>query len=356
MTIHAHHAWPGAPIALASALLFGASTPLAKALLADLSPFLLAGLLYLGSGIGLLLVGRIVGRSGEAPLRRADLPRLAAVVLAGGVAGPALLMLGLAVTPASTASLLLNLEGVLTIAVAWLVFRENVDLKVGIGAGAILAGAVVLSWQGDVRGAGWGAFLIAGACLAWAIDNNLTRGLASADPVAIATVKGLVAGTVNVAIALAIASPPALPSPAVVAAAGVIGFLGYGVSLALFVLALRHLGAARTGTYFSLAPFVGAVIGIAGFGEPVTLPFAAAAALMLAGLWLHIAERHEHAHVHEAMTHEHRHVHDEHHRHAHGPGDPAGEPHSHVHAHARLVHRHPHYPDLHHRHGHAEKT
>jgi drug/metabolite transporter (DMT)-like permease len=265
-------------------------------------------------------------------------------------------MLGLAATPASTASLLLNLEGVLTIAVAWLLFRENVDLRIGLGAGAILAGAALLSWTGEAGGEGWGAAAIAAACLAWAIDNNLTRGLASADPVAIAMIKGLVAGTVNVAIAFVMAGHVALPPPPALAAAGLIGFLGYGVSLVLFVLALRHLGTARTGAYFSLAPFVGAAIGIAGFSEPVTWGFVAAAALMAIGLYLHLAERHEHAHVHDAMTHEHRHVHDEHHRHAHAPADPPGEPHSHVHTHARVVHRHPHYPDLHHRHGHAEKT
>ena len=352
----AHHAWPGVPIALASAVLFGASTPLAKALLRDIAPFMLAGLLYLGSGIGLFVLGRLVPRDAEAPLRRDDLPRLAAMILAGGVAGPALLMLGLAATPASTASLLLNLEGVLTIGVAWLVFRENVDLKVGIGAAAILAGALLLSWNGAAAGAGWGAAAIAAACLAWAIDNNVTRGLAGADPVAIAMIKGLAAGTVNVALAFVVAAQPALPPLPALAAAGVIGFLGYGVSLVLFVLALRHLGTARTGAYFSLAPFVGALIGIAGFGEPVSWAFAAAAALMAIGLYLHLAERHEHPHVHEPLTHEHRHVHDAHHRHGHRPGDPPGEPHSHVHAHARLVHRHPHYPDLHHRHGHAEKT
>lgn len=356
MTTISHHAWPGVPIALASAALFGASAPLAKALLTDISPFMLAGLLYLGSGIGLFVLGRLVPGSAEAPLRPSDLPRLALVVLSGGVAGPALLMLGLSATPASAASLLLNLEGVLTIAVAWVVFRENVDLKVGAGAAAILAGAVLLTWNGEVGGADWGAWAIAGACLAWAVDNNLTRGLASADPVAIAMIKGLAAGTVNVALAIAIAAHPQLPPVPAVAAAAVIGFFGYGVSLALFVLALRHLGTARTGAYFSLAPFVGALIGIAGFGEPVTWPFAAAAALMLIGLYLHLAERHEHPHEHEQMTHEHRHVHDEHHRHTHGPGDPMGEPHTHVHAHARLVHGHPHYPDIHHRHGHASKT
>ncbi|HZT51887.1 MAG TPA: EamA family transporter, partial [Stellaceae bacterium] len=309
-----------------------------------------------GSGAGLFVLLRVVPRAAEAPLRRADLPRFGAVVLAGGVIGPALLMLGLATAPASAASLLLNLEGVLTIALAWVVFRENVDLTLALGAAAIIAGAALLGGGSVAAGAGWGAAAIAGACLAWAIDNNLTRGLSGSDPVEIAMIKGIAAGAVNVGLAMAVAAHPALPPAGTIAAAAAIGFLGYGVSLALFVLALRHLGTARTGAYFSLAPFVGALVAIAGFGEPVTWPFAAAAALMALGLYLHLAERHEHAHVHEPMTHEHRHVHDEHHRHAHRPGDPPGEPHTHVHAHPRLVHRHPHYPDLHHRHGHAAET
>jgi drug/metabolite transporter (DMT)-like permease len=265
-------------------------------------------------------------------------------------------MLGLAATPASSASLLLNLEGVLTIALAWLAFRENVDLSVAAGAAAILAGAILLSWTGTTGGAAWGAAAIVAACLAWAIDNNLTRGLSGADPVAIAMIKGLAAGTVNVVLALAVSSNFVLPPVPAIAAAAVLGFFGYGVSLALFVLALRHLGTARTGAYFSLAPFVGALIGVAALGEAVTWPFMIAAALMALGLYLHLAERHEHAHEHEALTHEHRHIHDAHHRHAHGPDDPPGEPHVHVHAHARLRHSHPHYPDLHHRHGHAGKT
>jgi drug/metabolite transporter (DMT)-like permease len=342
--------WPGAALALGAAALFGASTPLAKALLGAVSPWLLAGLLYLGSGIGLAAVAPFRRRAQEAPLRRADLPWLAAIVLAGGVVGPVLLMLGLAATPASSASLLLNLEGVLTLAIAWVVFRENVDLRIGIGAAAILGGAVLLSWDGPVGGLGAGTLAIAGACLAWAIDNNLTRKLSSADPLQIAAIKGLAAGSVNVTLALLLHAR--WPGAGAVAAAGLVGFLGYGVSLACFVLALRHLGTARTAAYFSAAPFVGAVIAILLFGEAATPVFFAAAALMAVGLYLHLSERHEHEHGHEPAEHEHRHSHDAHHRHTHRPGDPAGEPHTHTHAHPRLVHSHPHFPDIHHRHPH----
>ena len=350
--------WPGIPLALLSALLFGISTPFAKLLLgAGVSPWLLAGLLYLGSGIGLGLVQvmrKLRGQTmAEAPLRRADLPWLALVVLSGGVAGPVLLMFGLATTAASSASLLLNLEGLATMAIAWLMFRENVDRRLLVGAASILAGAVLLSWQGGPGGLGWGAVAIAGACLAWGIDNNLTRRLSAADPVQIALIKGLAAGAVNLALALAIGT--ALPSTTAIGGAAVVGFIGYGVSLVMFVLALRHLGAARTAAYFSTAPFVGAVVAIAMFGEPVTARLAGAGLLMAMGLYLHLAERHEHEHRHAALDHEHRHVHDEHHQHQHGPGDPPGEPHAHRHRHLPLVHAHPHYPDLHHRHRHRHR-
>lgn len=349
-------AWPGAPMALASAALFGASTPFAKLLLGHgVDAWLLAGLLYLGSGLGLALTHAAQRATGgpavEAPLRRSDLPWLALVVLSGGVIGPLLLMLGLARTPASSAALLLNLEGLATMAIAWLWFRENVDRQLLTGAFAILSGAVLLSWQGGPTGLGLGALAIAGACLAWGVDNNLTRKLSSADPVQIAMIKGLVAGAVN--LGLALAQGATLPSPAALAGAAAIGFLGYGVSLVLFVLALRHLGTARTGAYFSTAPFLGAVLAIALFDEPITVQLLGAAVLMAIGLYLHLAERHEHEHPHKAMEHEHGHVHDEHHQHVHGPGDPPGEPHTHRHRHAPMVHRHPHYPDLHHRHGHA---
>jgi drug/metabolite transporter (DMT)-like permease len=343
----------GILLALLSALLFGASTPFAKLLLGSVDPWMMAGLLYLGAGIGLGLIRFSRNALGlpaaEAPLRQADLPWLALVILAGGVAGPLLLMFGLARTDAASASLLLNLEGLATMGIAWLAFRENVDRRLLAGAFAILAGAALLSWQGRAS-FDPGALLIAGACLCWGIDNNLTRKLSSADPVQIAMLKGLVAGAVN--LALAVAGDAALPAPATLLATAAVGFLGYGVSLALYVLGLRHLGAARTGAYFSLAPFVGAVLAVAMLDEPLSLRLLVAGALMGLGLWLHLTERHEHEHHHEAMEHEHRHRHDAHHQHEHGPEDPPGEPHTHWHRHEPLTHSHPHYPDLHHRHDH----
>jgi drug/metabolite transporter (DMT)-like permease len=349
-------AWPGVPLALLSAVLFGISTPFAKLLLGDgVSPWLLAGLLYLGSGLGLAILQAVRRASGtalaEAPLRRADLPWLGLVVLSGGVVAPVLLMLGLAMTAASTASLLLNLEGLATMALAWVLFGENVDRRLLAGAAAILAGAVLLSWQDGPDGFGWGTLAIAGAGLAWGFDNNLTRRLSAADPVQIAMIKGLSAGAVNLILALIAGAQ--LPTAGAIGGAALIGFIGYGVSLVLFVLGLRHLGAARTGAYFATAPFIGALVAIALLGEPVTLQLVVAGALMAFGLYLHLAEAHEHEHRHEAFEHEHRHAHDAHHQHSHRPGDPEDEPHSHAHRHLPLIHKHPHYPDLHHRHGHA---
>jgi drug/metabolite transporter (DMT)-like permease len=335
--------------ALLSAALFGISAPLAKLLLGEISPWLLAGLLYLGSGLGLALVRR-VRRSNEAGLSRRDLPWFGAAVLSGGVIGPVLLVFGLAQSSASETALLLNLESVLTLGIAWIVFKENVDRRLLIGAVAIVAGALVLSWPDNVAvGIGWGPVLIAGACLAWAIDNNFTRKVSAADPMQIAMLKGLAAGIVNVAIALALGAP--LPGLGALAGAGALGFFSYGVSLTLFVLALRHLGTARTGAYYALAPFIGAGVAILLLGEPIGIAFIAGGLLMAIGLWLHLTEQHQHEHAHEPMEHEHVHVHDEHHQHDHAPGTPA-EPHVHQHRHARLIHRHPHYPDLHHRHSH----
>lgn len=345
---------PGAVLALMSAALFGASTPLAKLLIGAVDPWLLAGLLYLGSGFGLTAaqaVRNVLGLArAEAPLRREDLPWLVLVVLFGGVIAPVLLMIGLTRMDAAAAALLLNLEGLFTLAIAWTVFKENVDRRIALGAVAILVGALTLSWNpsADVR-LSWGALAIASACLAWGIDNNLTRKLSAADPMQIAAIKGLGAGAVNLVLAMSLGA--AWPSTVVVLAAGIVGLFGYGISLVLFVLALRHVGTARTGAYFSTAPFIGAALAITS-GEPMTLQLALAAALMAVGVWLHLTERHEHEHAHEPLVHEHRHVHDEHHRHPHDPADLSGEPHTHVHAHARLIHRHPHYPDIHHQHTH----
>jgi drug/metabolite transporter (DMT)-like permease len=334
-------------------VLFGASTPLAKILLGSVDPWLLAGLLYLGSGFGLaiLLIGRrLTGRSKEAPLRPADIPWLAAVVFFGGVLGPILLMSGLSLSTASAASLLLNLEGLATMVIAWVFLREHVDRRLFIGAMAIFAGSVVLTWEGGAWDFNLGAILVAAACISWGIDKNLTRKLSGADPVVTSAIKGLGAGTVN--LLLAVAGGARIPNLETVGAAALIGLFGYGMSLVLFVLALRHLGTARTGAYYSTAPFIGAALAVFLLGDPVTAQLALAAVLMAAGVWLHLTERHEHTHAHEPMAHAHRHVHDEHHQHEHGPNDPPGEPHSHWHEHPQLVHWHAHYPDLHHRHRH----
>jgi drug/metabolite transporter (DMT)-like permease len=346
----------GIAYALAAAALFGASTPLSKLLLGSVEPCLLAGLLYLGSGLGLslwlLFASRLTGKdSKEASLKRADLPWLAGAILFGGVAGPLLLMLGLASTPAASASLLLNLEGVLTALLAWFVFKENFDRRIALGMAFITGGGVLLSWTGDTAaGIPWGALAIAAACLAWGIDNNLTRKVSGGNPIQIAAAKGLVAGSVNLCLALVIGSH--LPGVSTVLAAGAVGLLGYGVSLTFFVLALRHLGTARTGAYFSLAPFVGAVFSLVIFQEGLSILFGVAAALMGVGVWLHLTERHEHEHQHKPMEHEHSHIHDEHHQHEHSPDDPLGEPHSHSHKHEAMTHSHAHYPDIHHRHEH----
>jgi len=351
-----HQLRSGPLLALGGAFLLGVSTPIAKLLLGVTDPLLLAGLLYLCSGAGLALVkiggGFLgLGRS-EAPLRPRDLPWLASILLFGGILGPALLMWGLTVTPASTASLLLNTEGLATMAIAWLVFRENVDRRIFIGAMAILVGAVLLSLP--AAGAGprlnWGSVLIILACVSWGVDNNLTRKLSAADPLQIAMIKGLAAGAVNFAMALGHGAP--FPGLTTLAAGAAVGFFGYGISLVLFVLGLRHLGAARTGAYFSTAPFIGAALALPLFGEMPTLTLIGAALLMGIGVYLHLAEAHDHEHLHEPFEHEHRHVHDIHHQHDHAPADSGGEPHSHWHRHPRVRHKHPHYPDLHHRHEH----
>lgn len=330
--------------ALLSAALFGASTPLAKILVGTTSPLMLAGLLYLGAGIGLLVWLR--GRLKR--IATGDLSWLAAAVVAGGIVGPALLMFGLARVDGATASLLLNLEAVFTAVIAWVAFRENVDRRVFAGMVAIVLGGAVLSFQGAPQ-LGIGTLLIAGACLAWALDNNLTRRISAADAATLACIKGLIAGSVN--LALALAQGAYLPAPGVLVAAGIIGLFGYGISLALFIVALRDLGTARTAAYFSVAPFFGAALALLLIAEAPGVVFWVAAALMALGVWLHISERHGHAHVHDPMAHEHEHVHDEHHRHEHASWD-GKEPHSHPHRHGALSHSHPHHPDLHHRHRH----
>ena len=352
--------------ALAAALLFGASTPLAKLLGADVSPLLLAGLLYLGSGLGLFMLlltrhalGRARGRTGGnvaavvTGIPRHDLPWLAGAILAGGVVGPALLMAGLATTDAAPAALLLNLEGVLTALLAWLVFKENTDLQIVLGMAAIVAGGVLLAWQPGAAALAPGALLIVGACACWALDNNLTRKVAANDALLLAGLKGVSAGAVNTGLALLTGAH--LPSAGSLLATLIVGFAGYGLSLALFVVALRTLGTARTGAYFSVAPLFGVLIAFALWPQMPAWTFWAAGVLMGLGVWLHLRERHEHDHTHTPMGHTHPHSHDEHHRHTHEFPWDGDEPHVHPHRHAVLTHRHAHYPDLHHRHGHGHQ-
>lgn len=347
--------------AVGAAMLFGVSVPLAKTVLGDFSPFALAGWLYLGSGVGLAawqVMAR--GRAREARLARSDWPWLAGAIFFGGVLAPTLLLWGLARVPATSASLLLNLEGVLTTLLAWFAFKENFDRRIALGVVLITAGAVLLSWGGgggaprDILANSAtsvvGTLAIAGACLAWALDNNLTRKIAGADPVQIAGLKGLVAGSTNLALALALGAR--LPDAGAALAVAAIGLGGYGVSLVLFVLALRHIGTARTSAYFGAAPFVGAAAALIFLGEAVGAGFWPAALLMAAGFWLHLTERHAHFHRHERQTHAHRHAHDSHHQHTHDFAWSGREPHTHPHTHEPMEHTHAHYPDLHHRHRH----
>jgi drug/metabolite transporter (DMT)-like permease len=343
--------------ALAAAALFGVSTPVAKALLGVVHPVILAGLFYCGAGIGIALLRGLGGGILKAPavqqqpLARPDYPWLAGAVALGGIAGPVLLMLGLSQTPPATASLLLTIEGAATALLAWFVFHENFDRRIAIAMACLLAGAVVASWSGTPTMESLaGPLAVIGACLAWGIDNNLTRKVSLADPLAIVQVKGLVAGPVN--LLLGLWAGGSLPGLLEILVAGLVGFLCYGVSLALFVVALRHLGAARTGAYFSTAPFIGAAVAVIAAQQAPSIQLGAAGLLMAVGVWLHVTERHAHAHTHVRMVHAHAHIHDEHHRHKHGPHDPPGEPHTHPHEHEPLTHLHPHVPDMHHGHRH----
>lgn len=313
--------------ALFAAALFGASTPFAKVMVGELSPILLAGLLYLGSGIGLSAVRLIRDRSWRpSRLARSEWPWLLGAIAFGGVLGPVALMFGLTQTAGTTASLLLNLEAVLTAVLAWVVFKENADRRIVLGMVAIVAGGVVLSWpSGETGSSSWlGPLMVAAACLCWAIDNNLTRKVSAADALFIASSKGLIAGVVNTGLAFYLGA--SLPPVTTTVAAMAVGLFGYGASLVLFVLALRGLGAARSGAYFSTAPFIGAAVAMVLLGESTSPAFWLAAALMGVGVWLHLTERHEHEHTHEAS------------------GQPP--------RHAPITHSHPHFPDIDHRHGH----
>ena len=348
MTLKSLHL-SGITAALTAAVLFGVGTPLAKVLLGSVSPWLLAGLLYLGSGTGLFLY-RQLKRSPKIQLPAHEVKWFVGAVLLGGVLAPVLLMWGLTHRPAANASLLLNAEAVFTALLAWFVFKEQFDARIFAGMVFIVVGAVVLSWSNEV---GWVHLLpslaILGACLAWALDNNFTRKVSLTDATWLAMSKGAVAGVVNLSLAFVLGAQ--IPAASSIVWAMMVGFLAYGLSLVLFVVALRHLGAARTGAYFSIAPFVGALMALL-MGEPLTIQLGIATLLMAIGIGLHLTEYHVHPHEHSEMTHEHEHTHDAHHQHEHEAPVDAGIRHTHRHVHHALRHTHAHFPDMHHLHDH----
>jgi drug/metabolite transporter (DMT)-like permease len=349
---------------IAAAALFGASAPVAKLLLPDARPLVLAALLYAGAALA-LTVGRVARARrraadgadrthAEPRLRRSDLPTLALVALTGGMVGPVLMLIGLERVSGVAGSLLLNLEAPFTMLVAVALFREHVDRGGVLAAALIVGGGLALAWDaGDFSAAPLGALALAGACIAWAIDNNLTQRLSLRDPVAIVQMKAAGAALGNALLAACLDSAARGPDARVVTAALALGAFSYGASILLDVYALRLVGAAREAAYFATAPFFGALLAVPLLGEHVGVREAVAAALMIAGVRLLLRERHEHVHRHAPLVHEHVHTHDDgHHRHAHAESVPDGVAHSHVHEHETLEHAHPHVSDAHHRHEH----
>jgi len=328
---------------------FGISAPLAKRLLDDVPAEMLAGLLYVGAFAALSIVRRRPTK--EAKLRRADAPRMALMILAGGILAPVLLLVGLERVTGIAGSLLLNLEGPFTIVIGVAIFREHLPRAALVGALVIFSGAIVLGLGAGSSHADWlGILLIAAACAAWALDNNLTQALTLRDPRSIVWIKCGVAGTINVVLAFLLGERfPELP---VLTGALALGALSYGLSVYFDALALRALGAAREAAIFAVAPFAGALLAPLVLPETLGLRDVAAGVLMGIGVVLLLRERHDHLHAHQPLDHDHVHVHDEHHRHAHPAGVDPGEPHSHEHHHDGLEHAHPHVSDVHHRHSH----
>ena len=345
--------------ALLAAILFGASAPVAKLLLGEVEPVFLAGFLYLGSGLGVLLYKSLFGRrrpglrDDEARIQGSDFGWLAGAVIAGGVAAPILLLFSLRDTPAATASLLLNFESVATTVIAALVFKEAIGRRAVWAIMGVTLASIVLSWDSSGQwGISWGAFGVLGACVLWGIDNNLTRNISAKDPLAIVLVKGLGAGTFSFSLAVLLGNE--LPGLGIVIGALILGSLSYGLSIILFVRAMRSLGAARTSALFGTAPLAGVLLSFILFRESLSWPFMIALPLMVLAALLLLSEQHDHRHVHSAVSHEHRHRHDDgHHLHDHPGMATRSLAHSHVHMHEFLEHEHAHLPDIHHRHTHT---
>ena len=341
----------GYAVGFAAAVLFGVSAPAAKLLLDDVGPQLLAGLLYLGAFLAVAPIERFGPSRHEARLRRADLPALTGLIVAGGIVAPVLLMVGLQRVSGVTGSLLLNLEGPLTVIVGVAIVGEYLGMKSWVGSTVIFGAGALLTAQGSVGNADvLGGVLIVAACLGWAVDNNLTQRLSVRDPFQIVTVKTGVAATVN--ITLSLFRGDTVTSWLAIAAALVLGALAYGISILFDAYALRLLGAAREAAIFATAPFAGALLAIPLLGDTWGGVDIAAAGLMAFGVAMLITDRHSHIHTHELLDHDHRHEHDEHHQHDHLPGVDPAAPHSHPHHHESLTHAHGHTSDVHHRHEH----
>jgi drug/metabolite transporter (DMT)-like permease len=343
--------------AIFAAILFGASAPLSKVLLGELDPIPLAGFLYLGSGLGAVIVMLFQGKRGkgqnlEAQLTRPDFPWLSGAIIAGGIIAPIFLLIGLRITPASTASLLLNFETVATAMIAGLIFKEAIDKHIFWAIALITFASILLSWSSE----GWGfspaALLILAACFFWGLDNNFTRNISSKDPLVIVSIKGLVAGSFSLILALILGNP--FPPMMIILLALLLGAICYGLSIYLIILSMRHLGSTRAYALFAIAPFAGMLLSFLLMNDKPLWNFWPGIVLMIVGTWIMISENHAHDHTHEPLFHTHKHCHpDEHHDHMHQPGEFLihGE-HSHEHQHASLDHEHKHTPDLHHRHFH----
>ncbi len=340
----------GALCGLAAASLFGVSAPAAKLLLPSMEPLVLAALLYLGAGLGLVLTGLAVPkRVADPPLSRKDLPLLAGVIVFGGVTGPVLMLVGLAQVSGVSGSLLLNLEGPFTVLLALLLFGEHLGVRGLVGAGLVFGGATWVGLRpGELRADPQGVLAIAGACLAWGLDNNLSQRLSLKNPLTTVRIKALTASAGMLCAAVATGRP--FPHAKTIVGALVLGAFSYGLSILLDMYALRWVGAAREAAYFATAPFIGSLVAVPLLGESLGWAQGLAFGVMGLGMTVLLRDRHGHLHTHEALEHEHLHVHDEHHRHAHD--GPVFEPHSHFHRHATIVHDHPHASDLHHRHRH----
>jgi drug/metabolite transporter (DMT)-like permease len=345
---HARQA-PALPLlwCLLAAALFGASTPASKVLLGGMSPLVLSGLLYLGGAIAVLPWA--LRRTELRAIDRHNWLRLLGAVVSGGIVGPVLLLSGLSLASAGSVSLWLNLESVATALLARAFFKEHLHAPTWLAVGLVVVASTLLSRatpQGNVA-----VVFVALACVAWGLDNNLTATIDRFSPAQITLAKGVAAGVLNTTLGLVMT--PAVPSIPHVASSLVVGALGYGASILLYIRGAQQLGATRSQLVFSTAPAFGLGLAWAALGEPISMLQALAACMMAGAIWLWHRERHAHLHSHEHLVHDHAHRHDDgHHDHAHGPGIDPSAWHSHVHTHEAKQHRHPHQPDLHHRHRH----